>query len=68
MKGQMTVRRFLVEYLENFARITLVDENGDIFYEGDVASCRRELTRGLYIKSISGLGDNNDLIITCESR
>lgn len=62
----MSVRGFMNDYLTDFARITLVDENGDIFYEGDVASCRRELTTGLYIKSISGLGDNNDLIITCE--
>ena len=64
----MSVRRFMNDYLKDFARITLVDENGDIFYEGDVISCYRELTRGLYIKSISGLGDNNDLIITCEIR
>ena len=64
----MSVRRFMNDYLKDFARITLVDENGDIFYEGDVISCYRELTRGLYIKSISGLGDSNDLIITCESR
>ena len=64
----MSVRRFMNDYLTDFARITLVDENGDIFYEGDVISCYRELTRGLYIKSISGLGDNNDLVITCESR
>ena len=64
----MSVRRFMNDCLKDFVRITLVDENGDIFYEGDVISCYRELTRGLYIKSISGLGDNNDLIITCESR
>ena len=64
----MSVRRFMNDYLTDFARITLVDENGDIFYEGDVISCYRELTRGLYIKSISGLGDNNDLVITCENR
>ena len=64
----MSVRRFMNDYLKDFARITLVDENGDIFYEGDVISCRQSLTKGLYIKSISGLGDNNDLIITCESR
>ena len=64
----MSVRRFMNDYLKDFARITLVDENGDIFYEGDVVSCYRELTRGLYIKSISGLGDNNDLVITCENR
>ena len=64
----MSVRRFMNDYLTDFARITLVDENGDIFYEGDVISCYRELTRGFYIKSISGLGDNNDLVITCENR
>lgn len=64
----MSVRRFMNDYLKDFVRITLVDENGDIFYEGDVISCHRELTRGLYIKLISGLGDNNDLIITCEIR
>lgn len=64
----MSVRGFMNDYLTDFARITLVDENGDIFYEGDVISCRQSLTKGLYIKSISGLGDNNDLIITCESR
>ena len=63
----MRVRRFMNDYLTDFARITLVYENGDIFYEGDVISCRQSLTEGLYIKSISGLGDNNDLIITCES-
>ena len=54
----MSVRRFMNDYLKDFARITLVDENGDIFYEGDVISCYRELTRGLYIKSISGLGES----------
>ena len=64
----MSVRGFMNDYLTDFARITLVDENGDIFYEGDVISCRQSLTKGLYIKSISGLGDNNDLIITCENR
>ena len=64
----MSVRRFMNDCLKDFARITLVDENGDIFYEGDVISCYRELTRGLYIKSSSGLGDNNDLVITCENR
>lgn len=64
----MSVRRFMNDYLKDFARITLAYENGDIFYEGDVISCRQSLTKGLYIKSISGLGDNNDLIITCESR
>ena len=64
----MSVRRFMNDCLKDFARIALVDENGDIFYEGDVISCYRELTRGLYIKSISGLGDNNDLVITCENR
>lgn len=64
----MSVRRFMNDYLKDFARITLAYENGDIFYEGDVISCRQSLTKGLYIKSISGLGDNNDLIITCENR
>ena len=64
----MSVRRFMNDYLKDFARITLAYENGDIFYEGDVISCRQSLTKGLYIKSISGLGDNNDLIITCEIR
>ena len=64
----MSVRGFMNDYLTDFARITLVCENGDIFYEGDVISCRQSLTKGLYIKSISGLGDNDDLIITCESR
>ena len=64
----MSVRRFMNDYLKDFARITLAYENGDIFYEGDLISCRQSLTKGLYIKSISGLGDNNDLIITCESR
>ena len=64
----MSVRRFMNDYLKDFARITLVYENGDIFYEGDVISCRQSLTKGLYIKSISGLGDNNDLVITCENR
>ena len=64
----MSVRRFMNDYLKDFVRITLVDENGDIFYEGDVISCHKELTRGLHIKSISGLGDNNDLVITCENR
>ena len=64
----MSVRGFMNDYLTDFARITLGYENGDILYEGDVISCYRELTRGLYIKSISGLGDNNDLVITCESR
>lgn len=64
----MSVRGFMNDYLTDFARITLVYENGDILYEGDVISCYRELTRGLYIKSISGLGDNDDLVITCENR
>ena len=64
----MSVRGFMNDYLTDFARITLVDENGDIFYEGDVISCRQSLTKGLYIKSISGLGDNDDLVITCENR
>ena len=64
----MSVRRFMNDCLKDFARIALVDENGDIFYEGDVISCRQSLTKGLYIKSISGLGDNNDLVITCENR
>ena len=64
----MSVRGFMNDYLTDFARIALAYENGDIFYEGDVISCRQSLTKGLYIKSISGLGDNNDLIITCESR
>lgn len=64
----MSVRRFMNDCLKDFARITLVDENGDIFYEGDVISCRQSLTKGLYIKSISGLGDNNDLIIICETK
>lgn len=64
----MSVRRFMNDYLKDFARITLAYENGDIFYEGDVISCRQSLTKGLYIKSISGLGDNNDLVITCENR
>ena len=64
----MSVRRFMNDYLKDFARITLAYENGDIFYEGDVISCRQSLTKGLYIKSISGLGDNDDLIITCEIR
>ena len=64
----MSVRKFMNDYLKDFARITLAYENGDIFYEGDVISCRQSLTKGLYIKSISGLGDNNDLVITCESR
>ena len=64
----MRVRRFMNDYLTDFARITLVYENGDIFYEGDVISCHKELTTGLYIKSISGLGDNDDLIIICESK
>ena len=64
----MSVRRFMNDYLKDFARITLAYENGDIFYEGDVISCRQSLTKGLYIKSISGLGDNNDLIIICETK
>ena len=64
----MSVRRFMNDYLKDFARITLAYENGDIFYEGDVISCRQSLTKGLYIKSISGLGDNDDLIIICESK
>ena len=64
----MSVRRFMNDYLKDFARITLAYENGDIFYEGDVISCRQSLTKGLYIKSISGLGDNDDLVITCENR
>ena len=64
----MSVRGFMNDYLTDFARITLVYENGDIFYEGDVISCRQSLTKGLYIKSISGLGDNDDLIIICESK
>ena len=64
----MSVRGFMNDYLKDFARITLAYENGDIFYEGDVISCCRSLTRGLYIKSISGLGDNDDLVITCENR
>lgn len=64
----MRVRGFINDYLKDFARITLVYENGDIFYEGDVISCRQSLIKGLYIKSISGLGDNDDLVITCENR
>ena len=64
----MSVRRFMNDYLTDFARITLAYEHGDIFYEGDVISCRQSLTKGLYIKSISGLGDNDDLVITCENR
>ena len=64
----MSVRRFMNDCLKDFARITLAYENGDIFYEGDVISCRQSLTKGLYIKSISGLGDNDDLVITCENR
>ena len=64
----MSVRGFMNDYLTDFARITLVYENGDIFYEGDVISCCQSLTKGLYIKSISGLGDNDDLVITCENR
>ena len=64
----MSVRRFMNDYLKDYARITLAYENGDIFYEGDVISCRQSLTKGLYSKSISGLGDNNDLVITCENR
>ncbi len=53
------------EVIDKISEITRKDV---IFYEGDVISCRQSLTKGLYIKSISGLGDNNDLIITCESR
>ena len=64
----MSVRGFMNDYLTDFARITLAYENGDILYEGDVLSCCQSLTKGLYIKSISGLGDNDDLIITCEIR
>ena len=61
----MTVTRFLKEYLKDFARITITADNGDILYTGDVVSVRREIITGLYVKSISGLGDENDMIITC---
>ena len=61
----MTVTRFLREYLKDFARITITSDNGDILYTGDVVSVSREIITGLYVKPISGLGDENDIIITC---
>ena len=61
----MTVVRFLKDYLKDCAKITIVAENGDILYTGDVASCKREIIVRLYVKSISGIGSEDDIIITC---
>lgn len=60
----MYLRQFLVEYLKAHARITLVDEQDDIFYEGDVISLPRTLVRNLYVTDIRGLGSQDDIIIT----
>ena len=60
----MYLRQFLKEYLKDHARITLVEERGDIFYEGDVISLPTVLTRNLSVTDISGLGSQDDIIIT----
>lgn len=59
----MKVGQFLTDYLKDFARVTLADERGDIFYEGDVISIPREILRGLELNKIEGLGTQNDIII-----
>ena len=61
----MTVVRFLKDYLKDCAKITIIAENGDILYTGDVASCERKIIIRLYVKSISGIGSEDDIIITC---
>ena len=61
----MTVARFLKDYLKDCAKITIVADNGDILYTGDVASCEMKIIIRLYVKSISGIGSEDDIIITC---
>lgn len=60
----MKAGQFLHDYLKDFARVTLADERGDIFYEGDVISIPIELLRGLELEKIEGLGSQNDIIVT----
>lgn len=59
----MKAGQFLHDYLQDFARITLSDDRGGIFYEGDVISVPKELLRGLEVVKIEGLGSQNDIII-----
>lgn len=59
----MKTMQFIKDYLKDFARITIVGTNGDIWYEGDAISLRRSIVNDTIISKIDGLGSENDIII-----
>lgn len=55
----MTTKRFLKEYLSDFARITIKDIDGDVLYVGDVISLPKSIIAGTILGDIR-LGSEDD--------
>lgn len=60
----MNTNKFLRKYLTMEARVTICNDRGSILYEGELGELRVALTRHTRIKSIEGLGSQDDIIIT----
>lgn len=60
----MNTNKFLRGYLAMEARVTICNDRGSILYEGELGEMPAITTRHTKVKSVEGLGSQDDLIIT----
>ena len=61
----MNTNKFLRHYLSMEARVTICNDRGSILYEGRLGDVPARLTNYYTkVKSVEGLGSQDDLIIT----
>ena len=63
-ENDMKTNRFLLNYLNGEAIVTICNDRGSILFEGKVCDMRLDMTRPTTIEKIEGLGSHNDIIIT----
>ena len=64
----MSTFKFLCEYINSDAKITICKRNGDIIYTGILGEMPVRLIRNTVFVDVDGLGVEKDLIITVKER
>lgn len=64
----MSTFKFLCDYINSGAKITVCKRNGDIIYTGVLREMPVRLIRNTVFVDVDGLGIEKDLIITVKER
>lgn len=65
MKKENTLQ-FISRYFNNTAPSCIHLENGDILYEGELGNAPARIMLNTRVKSFSGLGDRDDIMLCVE--